>query len=767
MLLAVLSGFILCALAPWLTRSFGERAGWLLALLPAALFVYFLTWVPAIADGESVIITYPWIPGLDVNLSFLVDGLSLLFALLISGIGTFIIIYAGGYLHGHEYLPRFYAIMFAFMASMLGLVVSDNIITLFVFWELTSITSYMLIGFNHEDKNARWYALQGLIVTVAGGLALLAGLVMLAVAAGGEYTLSGILAAEDMHAAPFFTGMLLAILFGTFTKSAQVPFHFWLPNAMAAPTPVSAFLHSATMVKAGVYLMARLNPAMAESDLWFYMLGIFGALTMLTGSVMALRSTGVKAILAYTTIMALGTLTMLIGIGTEGAIIAAMTFLLAHALYKAALFMLAGALDHETGTKDVTKMGGLRHVMPITFIAACVAALSLAGLPPLFGFIAKELMFEATLGARGGMAVFTATLAVLSAIMIVAMAAVFALRPFTGARKETPKTPHEAPPSMLAGPVVLAGLSLIFGLAGFIPAMAIVQPAVAAVFGAELSVELYLWHGINAPLMMSILAVILGLVLFWKWDTVLDGFKRLTFIDRFGAERGYERFMDAIVWVAEWQTRILQNGYMSNYLLVIVLTIVGLTGWTLLGHTDTPMPLALADVNLYEAVVAALVVAGAVFASVTRSRLGAVATLGIVGFGIALIYVLFSAPDLGTTQIMVETLTVILLVLVLFRLPEFINYSSAGTRVRDAAVALSLGGLMTLLILAVNDATVAEPISDTLVAWSEPEGHGRNIVNVILVDFRALDTLGEIFVIGLAAIGVYAMIRFRAEDKAQ
>ncbi|MFV8836048.1 putative monovalent cation/H+ antiporter subunit A [Aquisalimonas sp.] len=766
MLLAVLSGFIVCLLAPWLTRSLGDRANWVLALAPAALFVYFLGWVPEIAQGEAITIHYPWIPGLEINMSFLVDGLSLLFALLISGIGTFIIIYAGGYLHGDERLPRFYAIMFAFMGSMLGLVLSDNIITMFVFWELTSITSYLLIGFNHEDRNVRWLALQGLIVTVGGGLALMAGLLMLAVAAGGEFTLSGILAADGIHEYPFFIGMLLAILFGTFTKSAQVPFHFWLPNAMAAPTPVSAFLHSATMVKAGVYLMARLNPALGESELWFYMLGIFGALTMLTGSIMALRSTGVKAILAYTTIMALGTLTMLIGIGTEGAIIAAMTFLLAHALYKAALFMLAGALDHETGTKDVTKMGGLRKLMPITFIAACVAALSLAGLPPLFGFIAKELMFEAVLEADA-LTTFLAILAVLSAIMIVTMAAVFALRPFLGERKETPKTPHEAPLSMLIGPVILATLSLIFGLAGFIPAAALVQSAVGAVYGEPIAVELYLWHGFNLPLMMSIAAVALGLVLFWKWDAALALFKRLTFIDRFGAERGYERFMDAIVAVAEWQTRLLQNGSMSNYLITIVLTIVGLTGWTLLVHTDTPIPLGVMDFNVYEAVIAALVVAGALFASVTSSRLGAVATLGIVGFGIALIYVLFSAPDLGTTQIMVETLTVILLVLVLFRLPGFLNYSAPATRIRDAVVALSLGGLMTLLILAVNDVTVTDPISDTLVEWSEPEGHGRNIVNVILVDFRALDTLGEIFVIGLAAIGVYAMIRFRAEDKAK
>ncbi len=764
MLIAVLSGFMLAAVAPWLTRSLGDKAGWVLALLPALLFAYFLSWMPAVMHGDAVVVHYPWIPGLDINLSFLVDGLSLLFAVLISGIGTFIIIYAGGYLHGDEYLPRFFAIMFSFMAAMLGVVLSDNLITLFVFWELTSITSYLLIGYHHENKEARWCALQGLVVTVGGGLALLAGLIMLGNAAG-SFELSEILGSgEILREYPLYTAMVVLILLGTFTKSAQVPFHFWLPNAMAAPTPVSAFLHSATMVKAGVYLMARLNPGLGGTDLWLYTLGIFGALTMFTGSFMALRSTGVKAVLAYTTVMALGTLTMLIGIGTEEAIIAAMTFLLAHALYKAALFMLAGALDHETGTKDILKMGGLRRLMPITFLTACVAALSLAGLPPLFGFIGKELMFEATVTAPA-LALFTAGLALISAIMIVAMAAVFALRPFLGDLKETPKKPHEAPLSMLIGPVILAALSLIFGLAGFLPAAALVNGAVASVYGTPLDVQLYLWHGFNLPLMLSVVAVIAGIVLFVKWDRVLELFARMPFIDRLGPERGYERIMDALVWVAEWQTRVLQNGYMRNYLITIVMTTVVATAWTFFVHTGQGVPLGEIDFRIYELVVVGLVVAGAIVASVTRSRLGAVATLGLVGFGIAMIYVFFSAADVGTTQIMVETLTVILLVLVLFRLPGFQNLSDTSSRLRDAAVAASLGGLMTILILAVNAVEVAEPISDRLVHWSVPEGFGRNIVNVILVDFRALDTLGEIFVVGLAAIGIYAMINLRAEDK--
>jgi len=763
MLYAVLSGFALAALAPWLTRSLRGTAGWVLALLPASLFVYFLNWVPVLIDNGPVVIHHDWIPGLDINLSFLVDGLSLLFALLISGIGTFIIIYAGGYLRGDPRLSRFYGIMFAFMAAMLGVVLSNNLITLFVFWELTSITSYLLIGYHHEDKKARWCALQGLLITVGGGLALLAGLIMLGNAAG-SFELSEILAGGSLIGVTGYTGMVLLILLGAFSKSAQVPLHFWLPNAMAAPTPVSAFLHSATMVKAGVFLLARLNPSLGGSDLWLYTLGIFGALTMFTGAVMALRSTGIKAMLAYTTIMALGTLTMLIGLGSEAAIIAAMTFLLAHALYKASLFMLAGALDHETGTKDVLAMGGLWRKMPMTFLIACVAALSLAGLPPLFGFIAKELLFEATLAAPA-LSVLTSVLALISAILIVAVAAVFALRPFIGKLRKTPKQPHEAPPSMLLGPLVLASLSLLFGLYGFLPAVALIGPAVAAVYGAPVSVELYLWHGVNPPLLMSVFALVAGLIVFLNWDQVLAVFRRMDFIDRYGAERGYEHAMNGLVRLSEWQTGLLQNGYMRNYLMTILLSMVALVLWTYFVHTGQRVALGALDIRLYEAVVIGLVLAAAAFACVTTSRLGAVASLGMVGFGIAMIYVFFSAADVGTTQIMVETLTVILLVLVLFRLPGFQVRSEAPARLRDAGVAAAVGLTITLVMLAVNGVEVTERISDQLVLWSVPEGYGRNIVNVILVDFRALDTLGEIFVVGLAAIGIYAMIRLRAEDQ--
>jgi len=765
MLYAILSTFVLAALAPWVHRLTGRFSGWVLALLPAALFVYFLSFVPEISAGEVVVLVTPWMPGLDIQLSFLVDGLSLLFALLISGIGFFIISYAGRYLEGDRDLGRFYVIMLSFMGSMLGLVLADNLIAMFVFWELTSVTSYLLIGYNHEDLKARKAALQGLIVTVGGGLALLAGIVMLAIA-GGSYELSEILNSGDAvreHA--LYLPMLILILIGAFTKSAQVPFHFWLPNAMAAPTPVSAYLHSATMVKAGVYLLARLNPSLGGTEVWFTVLALFGAVTMFVGVFLSFRSTGIKSVLAYSTVMALGTLTMLIGIGTDTALLAAMAFLLAHSLYKGALFLVAGILDHEAGAKDFLQTGGLRAALPVTSAFAILAALSMAGVLPLFGFVAKELMLESVLEAPGLVPVLT-LLALASAILGVGVAAIVGIRPWFGPRVETAKKPHEAPPALVAGPVVLASLGLIFGLGPGLAEGGILAAAAQAVNGGvPVDAYLALWHGLNWPLAMSVLALVGGLFLYSRWDQVRE---RLLWVDdaaRYGPERGYDKMMDGIVSVSDWQTRVLQSGYLRFYIMFVILTTAVMVGVTAQIYDVSVGPLAIADLRLYEMAIVVIMAFSALYAVLTRSRLGAVAALGSFGFTVALVFVLFSALDVGITQILVETLTVILLVLVLFRLPGFLGLSSWWIKLRDATVALAAGGMVTLLILSTHNAREFDPIAQELVEWSVPEGYGRNVVNVILVDFRTLDTLGEIFVLALAAVGVYAMIRFRAEDR--
>ena len=768
MLLAVLSGFLLAIVAPWVHRRFPHHSGLLFALLPAALFVWFASLVPGIADGGRELVRHSWVPSLDIHLSFLIDGLSLLFALLISGIGFFIFVYAGSYLHDNPWQGRFFVILLCFMASMLGLVLADNLITMFVFWELTSVTSYLLVGFHHENKDFRLKARQGLFVTVAGGMALLCGFILLAVAGGGTYELSELLekgeAIADHH---LYTAILVLILIGAFTKSAIFPFHFWLPNAMAAPTPVSAYLHSATMVKAGIFLLARMHPALGGDELWLYLVGGIGAATMFLGVFLAVRSTGVKQVLAYSTVMALGTLTMLIGVGTEKAMIAAMAFLVAHSLYKGALFMIAGILDHQAGCRDFMQVRGLRHALPWTTAAAGRAALSLGGVLPMFGFIAKELMFEAVLEAPL-IGTALSTLAVLSAIGVVTVAAIAGIRPWYGSPVETPKTPVEAPPALLAGPLVLASLGLLLGLFPGPVENALLAAAVSVSYGEAVEPALKLWHGINVPLMLSLGSLVLGLTLYHAWH----GFRRATgFMDglaRFGPENGYEKLMDSVVHVSAWQTRMLQSGYLRYYLMTVLLTLVALVAMVLVRYSEAVnITLDFSGIRLYEYAIAAVLAASVLMAVLTSSRLGAVAALGGMGFTVALLYLVFSAPDLGTTQVLVETLTVILLVLVLFRLPRFLQLSSTKVKLTDAAVALTVGATMTVLVLSGLGTQYHDSIAEWYIAESEPSGFGRNIVNVILVDFRTLDTLGEIFVLALAATGVLAMIRFRAEDKPQ
>ncbi|NAW33946.1 putative monovalent cation/H+ antiporter subunit A [Halomonas alimentaria] len=761
MQLAVLGGFVVAAMAPLLHRWFGPGTARVMALLPAAIAAWLIGQWPIIAAGETLWLEWAWVPGLDLTLTFMIDGLAWLFAMLISVIGTLVLIYAGEYLRGHRDLPRFLVVITAFMMSMLGLVLADNLVALFVFWELTSITSYLLIGFNHTDLAARKSAQQGLFVTVGGGLALLAGFVMLALA-GDSWSLAELNARGDqLKAHALYTPLLICVLIGAFTKSAQFPFHFWLPNAMAAPTPVSAYLHSATMVKAGIYLLARLHPALGGTEPWVVTLSLVGALTMATGAFLAIQHTNVKKLLAYSTVMALGTLTMLLGIGTEAALTAFVVFLLGHSLYKGALFMVAGILDHETGTKDVTAMGGLRRAMPRTALVAAVAALSLAGLPPLLGFVGKELMLESVLGASDYRGVIL-PLAFLAAFLTLAVAAIVAIRPFFGPLRETPHTPHEPPGGLLVGPALLAALSLAFGLApGLLDAL--VSATVAGIGAGQVDVHLALWHGLNLPLVLSLASLGLGVLVFRHWDRLRSRLARLEPLMARGPEAGYEALMAGMVRIAEWQTRFLQNGYMRNYLVMTLLVLLGLVGHALLVRHTPTLSFAL-DLYLHEAMVAGLMVAGAVAACVMRSRLAAVAAVGVMGYSIALTFVLFSAPDLAITQLLVETLTVILLVLVLFRLPRFATLSTPVERLRDLVVAGLSGGLITLLMLAVLSGERLPRISDYMVENSQPLGHGHNIVNVILVDFRALDTLGEMFVLALAAIGVYAMLRFHAEE---
>lgn len=765
MLILVALIFAVALISPGIHRLFKEQAGWILALLPFGGFLYLASWLPHIAAGNVVQQSTNWvsIALFEVDLAFYLDGLSLMFGLIITGIGTFIVLYGSGYLSGYAYLPRFYCAILLFMGSMLGVVLADNLISIFVFWELTSFTSFLLIGFTHEQENSRKAALQALLVTGIGGLALLAGLVLMGFASG-QWEVSTLLNEGDiLRNHPLYLAILLLVLAGAFTKSAQFPFSFWLPGAMAAPTPVSAYLHSATMVKAGVYLLARLNPVLGSTEPWLLLVGGFGLLTLLVSAWLSLSFTDMKQILAYSTVMALGTMTMLIGLGTEMAMKALAVYILSHALYKGALFMVAGAVDHEAGTRDVQKLGGLRSVMPISFVAAALAAISMAGIPPLYGFIAKELVYEAALEAPFW-PVLVISLAVFANIAIVAASAVVVIRPFLGARVETPKKAHEAPLAMWVGPLTLAVLSVGLGMLPFLVDKSLMVPVASSVYGRPMDFYLSLWHGINLPLLLSILTLAGGIITFRFWDTVRESSVMKSYRTGFamGPIKGYDGLVAGLLGLAGWQTRTIQNGLMSNYLVTILVTMLIAVGYTFLTKSGVVWNPVFENMLIQEWVlVIAIIVALGIILGFGNSRLTMVIGTGIVGFGLALIYLMHGAADLAMTQLLVETLTVILVVLVLIHVPGIKDIRSKTSRVRDGMIAVSAGTMMTLLVLAVTATPFDAFISEFYAEASYPQAYGRNIVNVILVDFRALDTMGEVVVVAIAGLAVYALVKMK------
>lgn len=760
MILVLTAIAITACIAPYWTNNLRLPRSYL-ALVPALCFFYALAWWPSVSSGEVVLQHWSWMPFIGLSLSFFIDGLSLLFILLITGIGTFIVLYASSYLKGHKDEGRFFFWLLLFMAAMLGLVASDNLLALFVFWELTSFTSYMLIGFNHENEKSRKLALQGLFVTVGGGLLLMTGFIMLG-SLTGTYELSQIVKMSISEQSAFVNLMLVFILIGAFTKSAQFPFHFWLPNAMAAPTPVSAFLHSATMVKAGVFIMARLHPTLAEQAWWSNAQLWAGATTMLLGAWLAYLSTDLKKLLAYSTLMALGTLTLLLGIGSKYALIAFVSYLLAHSLYKASLFMLAGGIDHSCGTKDMMALRGLKKVMPLTFGLVIVGAVSLAGIPPVFGFIGKELLLEAGLGAN----IWVIAIIVSAAALVVGVSLTLIMKPFFGELPSLPNKPHEVDWPMLAGPIVLLSLSVLFGLIPMLAQESLVRAAVHSVTGNEISVILKLWHGVNTALLLSIASITVGAVLAFLWLRSRSLASQIrAWSERNGPESYYFRLMDGIVVFSKWQTSVIQNGRLGIYMLVLLLATLMPVAWVLVNDVGWPGIPKLRNTELYEFAMMALMLAGLAFAVITNSRFASIISLGAMGFAVALIFVHFSAPDLGITQVLVETLTVLLLVLVLLRVPGFAKFSSRGERIRDASVALFAGFVLSWVVLAALPIQWAPSISQYFVENSYELGKGSNIVNVILVDFRALDTLGEIFVLAIAALGVYSMLKLKGGEE--
>lgn len=760
-LLLVFSGAVV---APLTHRLSPKYAPWLLAIIALFPFLVWISNTPEVISGKTIIETYSWVESLGFSFRFRLDGLGLLFSLLISGIGTLIVLYGGTYLAKDKNLPKFYSYLFIFMGSMLGVVLSDNIFALFIFWELTSLSSYLLIGYKHGYEDSRKSALQALLVTGSGGLALMAGFILIANVTGSpnisDWVVNGNLFEQSGH----FGLILVLILLGAFTKSAQFPFHFWLPNAMVAPTPVSAYLHSATMVKAGVYLLARLNPYFSSSPEWQYTLIIFGAITMVFGVVWALFQTDLKKILAYTTISALGVMVFFIGIGSPKAIQGAMVYLLAHALYKGGLFMVAGNIDHATGTRDIHKLSGLFAKMKFTGTAAILASLSLAGVPLLLGFLAKELLYEAAMHAPFFPVLFTSAIFITGAISVY-LAILLGWKVLFSKGKHPSDTAHEVKPGMFIGPVLLSILGFVLGLLPGISAEGLLSKTALSVLPAASALKLYLWHGFNLVLLLSVITLISGWVIY-RYSGIFKGSEmRISRLEKFGPEVIYNKSWEMLILFAEKLTRFVQSGYLRFYIMIILITLIGLVIFPIGYYKLIEFNLSLEGVRLYEVLLAALVIASIVFTVRATSRLAAIAILGVAGYAVAIFFAIYGAIDLAITQFLIETLTVVVFVFVLYKLPGYMKLSPGLHRYRDAIIALVGGGTMTIVILLVTNYPLVSELKLFFAENSYVLAKGRNVVNVILVDFRALDTLGEITVLSIAALGVFAMMKLRLSNR--
>ncbi len=751
-------------LAPLLVRMMKHNAGWLLAAIPLAVFLHFAGMIASVSTGNAVSGGFDWAPSLGLHYQWFLDGLSLTFALLISGIGTLIVVYSGGYLKGHPHQGRFFSFILLFMGAMLGLVVSDSFLMLFVYWELTSITSFLLIGFDHSREASRRAALQALLVTGIGGLSLLAGLLVISQATGIDH-LSTLLGAGDvLRQSPLYLAALLLVLGGAFTKSAQFPFHFWLPNAMEAPTPVSAYLHSATMVKAGVYLVMRLNPAMGDTVAWETILPLFGGATLAVGALLAIRQTDLKQMLAYTTVASLGLLVMLTGLGSDKAVEAAVLYLVAHSLFKGALFMVAGLIDHESGTRDITMLSGLRKAMPVTFAAAMLAACSMGGLPLFFGFLAKEEIYAA-LGSPHGWQALLLLVAICANALMFAIGFSVALRPFVGVATKTPKAAHEGPLSLWLGPAILGAAGLVAALAYPVTHLYFSSPAASAVAGKPVDVHIPVIPHVSLPLLLSALTVALGIAAYLGLDRLRGMMANVLGAIGWGPDKGFDQVLRGLLRFSTGLTRIIHCGRLDVYMTVtfIALAVSLLLPMALFGELPS-MP-AVPDFRFYEWAVLAIAVIGVVAVVRARSRLAAIVSLGIQGFAVALLYMLFGAPDLSFTQFMVETLSVVILALVMTRLrlaPT--DHRPLVQKLLDATVASACGVALALLLLKVTQMPFDDRLSQFFNTYSKTIAHGRNVVNVIIVDFRGLDTLGEIAVVMITGLAILALVRIRPKN---
>lgn len=773
LLLLPFVGSCLAAVLPHNARNSESLLAGLVALVGT---VQVALLYPQIADGGVIREEFLWLPSLGFNLVLRMDGFAWLFSLLVLGIGTLVSLYARYYMSPDDPVPRFFAFFLAFMGAMLGLVISGNLIQIVFFWELTSLFSFLLIGYWHHRADARRGAYMALMVTGAGGLCLLAGVMLLGHIVG-SYDLDQVLAAGDqIRAHSLYPVMLALVLIGALSKSAQFPFHFWLPHAMAAPTPVSAYLHSATMVKAGVFLLARLWPSLSGSEEWFWIVGGAGALTLLLGAYCAMFQNDLKGLLAYSTISHLGLITLLLGLNSPLAAVAAVFHILNHATFKASLFMAAGIIDHESGTRDIRKLSGLVRLIPFTATLAMVASASMAGVPLLNGFLSKEMFFAETvfISSTQWVEIALPVIATIAGTFSVAYALRFTVDVFFGPpATDLPHTPHE-PPRWMRAPVELLVFTCL--LVGIFPAQvvgSILAAAALPVVGGTLpEYSLAIWHGWNAPMIMSLVAMTGGVVLYLMLRKQLKRgrFEYPPLIGYFNGKRGFERCLVVMMrGVRRIEKRISTKRLQTQLFLLVLLAVIGAMIPMInsgLSWGDRPkIPGSIVFVTLWMLAIACAL--GAAWQA-KYHRLAALTMVSVCGLMTCVTFVWFSAPDLALTQLVVEVVTTVLILLGLRWLPRRIEEVSPLPsslrkarirRLRDLLLSTVVGGGMALLSYAMLTRQTPNDISSFYLSRALPEGGGSNVVNVMLVDFRGFDTLGEITVLGAVALTVYALLR--------
>ncbi|WDG75363.1 monovalent cation/H+ antiporter subunit A [Pseudomonas chlororaphis] len=770
LLLLPFIGSCLAALLPHNARNTESLLAGLVAL---AGTVAVASMYPQIAHGGVIREEFNWLPSLGLNFVLRMDGFAWLFSMLVLAIGTLVSLYARYYMSPEDPVPRFFAFFLAFMGAMLGLVISGNLIQIVFFWELTSLFSFLLIGYWHHRSDARRGAYMALMVTGAGGLCLLAGVMLLGHVVG-SYDLDQVLAAGDrIRAHALYPILLPLILIGALSKSAQFPFHFWLPHAMAAPTPVSAYLHSATMVKAGVFLLARLWPSLSGSEEWFWIVGGAGAATLVLGAYCAMFQNDLKGLLAYSTISHLGLITLLLGLNSP---LAAVFHILNHATFKASLFMAAGIIDHESGTRDIRKLNGLIKLMPFTATLAMVASASMAGVPLLNGFLSKEMFFAETVFINSTAWVEAAlpVIATIAGTFSVAYSLRFTVDVFFGKPAEDlPHTPHE-PPRWMRAPVELLVFTCL--LVGIFPAQ-MVGPLLAAaalpVVGGTLpEYSLAIWHGLNAPIIMSLIAMSCGIVLYLllRAPLVRGHFAYPPLIGRFNGKRLFERSLVSMMRLARRLERHISTKRLQTqlFLLVLVAVLAGLIPmlYSSLSWGDRPkIPGSIVFVTLWLLAIACAL--GAAWQA-KYHRLAALTMVSVCGLMTCVTFVWFSAPDLALTQLVVEVVTTVLILLGLRWLPRRIEDVSPlpsslpkarARRLRDLLLSIAVGLGMAVLSYAMLTRQTPNDISSFYLSRALPEGGGSNVVNVMLVDFRGFDTLGEITVLAAVALTVFALLR--------